>query len=107
MKSSKPKKPKKGFLDGYKTYDTSQGFGSRTEWKNAFFERLGFEKAVEVLGDDDPLVLFGLTAQAVWNDVLLAYRKLAMQHHPDKGGTKEMMQKINAAFEVLERRFGV
>ena len=29
----KEKKPKKGFLDGYKTYDTSQGFGSIKDWR--------------------------------------------------------------------------
>lgn len=104
--SNKPKKPKRGFLDGYKTYDTSQGFGSRAEWKAAFFERLGIDKALEVLGEDDPLVLFGLTATATWADVDKAYRKLAFKHHPDHGGTKEAMQKVNAAYEVLEKRFG-
>lgn len=106
MKTEKPKKKKKGFLEGYKTYDTSQGFGNRQEWQHAFFERLGIDKAIEVLGEDDPLFLFGLTAKAVWDDVILAYRRLARIHHPDLGGTKEMMQKINAAFEVLERRYG-
>lgn len=104
-KSNSPK-PKRGFMDGYQTYDTSAGYGSRQEWQSVFFERFGFEKAVEILGEDDPLVLFGLTATATWEDVLRAYRALSMKHHPDRGGTKEAMQKINAAFEVLEHRFG-
>ena len=30
-----------------------------------------------------------------------AYRKLAMQHHPDRGGDEEMMKKINIAKEIL------
>lgn len=30
-----------------------------------------------------------------------AYRRLAMQHHPDRGGTKEAMQAINAEYEKL------
>lgn len=29
------------------------------------------------------------------------YRTLAMQHHPDKGGSKEAMQVINAEFDIL------
>jgi hypothetical protein len=100
------KKKKKGFMDVYKKYDTSNGFGNRQEWMNAFYDRIGFEKAVEVLGETDPLVLFGLTRDASWEDVVATYRKLARQNHPDLGGSKEAMQKINAAFEVLERRFG-
>jgi hypothetical protein len=104
--SDKPKKKKKGFMDVYKTYDTSNGFGSRTEWRENFYDRIGFEKAVEVLGETDPLVLFGLTRDASWEDVVATYRKLARQNHPDLGGSKEAMQKINAAFEVLERRYG-
>jgi len=103
--SDKPKK-KKGFMDVYKHYDTSNGFGSRTEWRESFYERIGFEKAVELLGETDPLVLFGLKSDATWEIVVSTYRKLARQNHPDLGGSKEMMQKINAAFEVLERRFG-
>ncbi len=108
MKTEKPKKKKRGFLDGYKTYSPkTEGYGNPDKWREAFFERLGFEKAVEVLGEDDPLVIFGLTKDASWKDVLSAYRVLARKHHPDLGGTKEGMQKINAAFEVLERRYGM
>lgn len=106
MKTDKPKKKKKGFLEGYKTYDTSNGFGDREEWQGAFFERLGFDEAIEVLGADDPLVLFGLGANATWADVIKAYRRLAIEHHPDKGGDVATMKKINAAFEVLEKRYG-
>lgn len=100
------KKKKKPFLSGYKKYNPQEeGFGTPESWRGAFFERLGFDKAIEVLGADDPLVLFGLGRDATWSDVLSAYRRLAREHHPDLGGSKEAMQKINAAFEVLERRF--
>lgn len=30
-----------------------------------------------------------------------AYRKLAMQHHPDKGGSTEIMQEINNEYDLL------
>lgn len=92
------------FTDNYKTYD-SVGHGSSSEWRSSFYERMGFDKAIEVLGDDDPMVVFGLGANATWEDVLSTYRKLSIKHHPDRGGNSATMIKINAAFEVLERRF--
>lgn len=30
-----------------------------------------------------------------------AYRKLAMENHPDRGGSVEVMQEINAEYEIL------
>lgn len=33
------------------------------------------------------------------------YRKLAMKHHPDRGGTKEAMQDINAEYSELFARY--
>ncbi len=104
--SDKPKKKKKGFMDVYKHYDISGGFGNRAEWREAFYTRLGFEVALEVLGEDDPLVLFGLRADSTWEDVSRRWRELAVQHHPDKGGDPVVFKKYGAAFEVLERRFG-
>lgn len=32
------------------------------------------------------------------------YRRLAMQHHPDRGGDTEMLQRINAAYAALTGR---
>lgn len=93
---------KRGFLDGYKTHDGP--LGSPSEWREAFFERMGIDEALEILGDNDPLTLFGLKSNATWDEVVKAYRRKAKECHPDKGGTKEMMQKVNAAFEVLEAR---
>jgi curved DNA-binding protein CbpA len=36
-----------------------------------------------------------------------AYRDASMKHHPDRGGTKESMQKVNEAYEVLRKHKGV
>ena len=30
-----------------------------------------------------------------------SYRKLALQHHPDRGGSTVLMQRINEAYDVL------
>ena len=48
--------------------------------------------ALDVLGLQDP----------VDNDTIKqTYRKLVMQHHPDRGGDLEMIQNLNAAIEQL------
>ena len=44
----------------------------------------------------------GLTKDASPNDVKKAYRKLAMIHHPNKGGEPAMFTKIGAAFAAIK-----
>jgi DnaJ family protein A protein 2 len=43
----------------------------------------------------------GLTKDASADEIKKAYRKLAMKHHPDKGGDPEEFKKITNAYEVL------
>lgn len=38
-----------------------------------------------------------------WPTIKQQYRRLAMQHHPDRGGDEERLQAINAAMEMLAR----
>lgn len=69
---------------------------------NSFWKRLHEEtvftggglkaKALKTLGLSD-----GVTAQ----EIKISYRRLAMQHHPDRGGDQEKLQQINEAMEVL------
>ena len=102
MANTKTKKPKKGFLDGYKTYEGPRGNSS--EWRDSFFERMGLDKAIEILGETDPLTLLKLAAGATWPEVQKAYKREAMHAHPDRGGSHELMKQLNAAFELLEER---
>lgn len=49
-------------------------------------------KALQTLGLQD-----GVTAQ----EIKQSYRRLAMRHHPDRGGDPEKLQRINEAMDVL------
>lgn len=43
----------------------------------------------------------GLQPDATADDIKKAYRRLAMQHHPDRRGDKADFQKVKEAYEVL------
>lgn len=45
--------------------------------------------------------VLGLTKDASEADIKKAYRKLAMKHHPDKGGDPEQFKKIQGAYDIL------
>merc|ERR1712087_803785 len=43
----------------------------------------------------------GVAKDADEKEIRKAYRKLAVKHHPDKGGDEHMFKEINAAYEIL------
>lgn len=45
--------------------------------------------------------ILGIERAATADDVKRAYRRLASQHHPDKGGDKSRFQEIQEAYDVL------
>jgi len=49
----------------------------------------------------DPYAVLGIPREAQDADVKKAYRKLAREHHPDKGGDTEKFKKVQEAYEVL------
>ena len=51
------------------------------------------EKAYNVLG---------VSHRASDDDVKKAYRMLARQHHPDKGGDAKKMAEISTAWEIIK-----
>ena len=45
--------------------------------------------------------VLGVDQKATTDDIKRAYRRLASQHHPDKGGDKNKFQEIQAAYDTL------
>lgn len=64
---------------------------------NGFWRR--FEAAE---GRAEALAVLGLEADADWTEVKGRYRRLAMAHHPDRGGDEERLREIHAAMATLE-----
>ena len=50
----------------------------------------------------DCLQILGVNPPYTWDKVQSAYRKSLLQHHPDKGGCKEDVEKVMAAFQELK-----
>lgn len=44
----------------------------------------------------------GISPTASSSEIKKAFRKLALKHHPDKGGDSEKFKKINGAYEILK-----
>ncbi len=56
--------------------------------------------------DDDrhnALTVLELSDPVDWATIKTRHRRLAMQHHPDRGGDEQRLQAINAAMNVLAR----
>lgn len=45
--------------------------------------------------------ILGVDENASQEDIKKTYRKLAMEHHPDKGGDEEKFKKISEAYDIL------
>lgn len=45
--------------------------------------------------------ILGITEKSTADEIKRAYRKLASQHHPDKGGDKAKFQEIQSAYDTL------
>lgn len=48
----------------------------------------------------DPFAVLGLTPSATLDEVRAARRRLAKEHHPDKGGDHARMGEVNRAFDL-------
>jgi DnaJ-class molecular chaperone len=99
---------KKGFLEGYKTYDSSQGHGNAKKWKEAFRQRMSPEEAKTILDGqtDTPYQVLQVRPDATPEEIKKAYYKLIKIWHPDFNQHRAeeahlMSQKIIAAYSIL------
>ena len=51
-----------------------------------------------------PHEILGIEPDASDDQIRAAYRRAAMKHHPDRGGSPEEFQRIQAAYEKLQTR---
>ena len=50
---------------------------------------------------EDFYQILGVNENATQDEIKKAYRKLAIEHHPDKGGNEETFKKISVAFDTI------
>ena len=50
--------------------------------------------------------VLGLKSDASMAEIKKAHRKLALQNHPDKGGSDDKFREIQEAFETLQKVHG-
>jgi len=61
----------------------------------------GFAALPAPASQDKPHEILGVDENAKPNEIEYAYKRLAAQHHPDKGGSTESMSRINAARDAM------
>lgn len=52
----------------------------------------------------DPYALLGVDAAATNDDVKAAFRKKALEHHPDHGGTADVFMRMKRAYDAIVKR---
>ena len=52
----------------------------------------------------DPYKELGISRHSTEKEIKSAYRKLAIKHHPDKGGDPEKFKQVAAAYETLTNK---
>ena len=72
-------------------------------FNGGFFGRSGsgFEDMQTETDNTELYKVLEVDSKATTEEIKKSYRKLAMKHHPDKGGDPEKFKEIGAAYEVL------
>lgn len=91
-----------------------EGFGSADDWRGTFYQRMGWEKAMKILGAKSPRQILGVLDNATFDECRSAFKKLCKEWHPDRVVLEKKdpveaaakLEQIYAAFEVLEHENG-
>jgi DnaJ-class molecular chaperone len=96
------KKRNSPFDEDYAPYGYAEAKGNPTEWREAYkYRMMDEEEAVVVLDKDNPYAVLGLTQGANEAEVKAAWRKFAMENHPDHGGDENVFKKGLAAYSLI------
>ena len=93
------------FSKDYAPYGRYEGkFGTPEDWAKAFKIRMSPEEIEEILRDESPWGILGVAPGATQAEIKTAYRKRALETHPDRNPDKadgEAFKKVQAAYEKL------
>lgn len=81
-----------------KTIDALRGI---ERWGSGQMVEQAFTGFTALPAPEQPFQVLGVGANATPDQVEEAYRRLAMQHHPDRGGDPNEMARINAARDAM------
>jgi len=85
-----------------KYYRDWQNFESMTEEQVAILLGNFWTRFVSLAKREAAFEILELEPDAARQQITESYRRLAVKHHPDKGGDKEMFIKIRQAYEILK-----
>src|SRR6266704_254969 len=88
--------------DQYRPYGRNEGpSGNPLDWMHAFKARFSNVEIHEIIGDDDPWGILGLKPGASQADIKVAFRKKAIETHPDRnpGMDGSAFRRAKAAFD--------
>lgn len=117
LTSPRPPKAKRGFMDGYRTYDPgTEGYGSADQWRRAA-EAIGQGGAAHFHlaapgaqhSPAEAAALATLGLGGIPDDFPIlrsAMRTAMMKAHPDHGGTDDAARQVFDAYALLSKRYG-
>jgi DnaJ-class molecular chaperone len=99
---NKPKKPSI-FSKEYRYPQYEGELGSPEQWADSFRQRFSNAEIKEILKDESPWSILGISPGASQDQIKKAFRIKAVETHPDRnpGIDRAVFQKVNAAYQQL------
>ncbi len=93
----------------YKTYDTSNGFGSPDEWISSFGKRMNYKIISPIEKEKEKGLCDTLNMAKTYEELRNAYYDMIKKYHPDSNGdtedNKTKSQILNDTFFELKKKF--